>query len=94
MTHFAKNLRAVRENKNLSRAKLERELKLGRGRINDYEKSICVPGIDTLIVISDYFCISVDDLLRKNLDSIEYLSGIQFKNDCGTRIENDINQFV
>ena len=58
-----KNLKLLREEKQLSQQKLGNHLLLSQQSINNYENGINEPDISTLIKIADFFETSVDFLI-------------------------------
>ena len=64
---IAKNLKHLRQSKKLSQEMLAEDLGVTRSRISSYEEGRAAPSIGFLIIVSDYFNISIDILLRKNI---------------------------
>ena len=67
---LATNLRYLRKKKGKTQDGLASELQIGRTTLANYEAGISEPNIDTLMIISNYFGISVDDLLSKNVEEL------------------------
>ena len=58
-------LREIRKSKNISQLKLAMDLNLSQNTISRYETGEREPGIVELILIADYFKISIDYLLER-----------------------------
>ena len=58
-----KNLKALRESKNISQQKLGESIGLSQQAIYKYENHIAEPDIQTMIALADYFETSVDYLI-------------------------------
>ncbi|MBL7471184.1 helix-turn-helix domain-containing protein [Robertkochia sediminum] len=67
MSYFGKNIRKIRNLKNLSQQAMAEVFELKRGALGAYEEGRSEPKIDTLIKFANYFGISIDDLLTKEL---------------------------
>lgn len=63
MTGFSERLTQLRESKDLSKKQLAQVLHVSASCISQYENGSSMPGYDTLIAISQYFCVSIDYLL-------------------------------
>jgi transcriptional regulator with XRE-family HTH domain len=67
--YLAGNLKQLRKKSGKTQDALSVELKIGRTTIANYEAGISEPNVDTLIAISVYFGVAVDDLLSKNMEN-------------------------
>ena len=67
--YLAGNLKYLRKKSGKTQDALSAELKIGRTTIANYEAGISEPNVDTLLAISTYFGIGVDDLLSKNMEN-------------------------
>jgi len=67
MNMVGRNIRYLRNLKNLSQDALATALEISRARLVTYENERNEPSIDVLISISDYFVISLDALIKGNL---------------------------
>lgn len=56
-------LKQLRKEKNLSQTELAKELNMSQRMYNTYETGIREPSIDTLIMISNYYNVSLDYLV-------------------------------
>ena len=61
--NFATNLKFLRKSKNLSQNELANEINLTRQTISNYEKGLRQPDLFALTKISNFFSISVDELI-------------------------------
>ncbi len=67
MSNIGKNIRKIRSVKNLNQTQFAELFDLKRASIGAYEEGRAEPKIATLSQIANYFGISVDDLLNKEL---------------------------
>lgn len=65
--YFYSNLSYLRTTKQLTQTALGNEIGLSKQIICLYESGTREPSIKTLLLVSDYFGVSIDDLLRKDL---------------------------
>ncbi|MFZ7120036.1 MAG: helix-turn-helix domain-containing protein [Eubacteriaceae bacterium] len=61
---FSQKLKILRKREGLSQEKLAEELKVSRQAVSKWESGYSYPEIDKLIVLSDLFKISLDDLVK------------------------------
>lgn len=73
MSFFGTNLKKIRKLKSLSQQELADIIDLKRGTLGAYEEGRSEPKIDTLIRIANYFSISIDGLLQRELTVNELL---------------------
>ena len=71
--HFSKNLKLLRKRRGRSQEDLASLLHIKRTSLSGYELGTSFPNYETLILISDFFMISIDKLLRVDLSSISEL---------------------
>lgn len=71
MNYFAKNLKLLRRNSNLSQEGFAILVGLNRGNIASYEKQSAEPSMKNLSKIGKYFNIELNDLIEKDL-SLRY----------------------
>ncbi len=64
LNHFIENFKKLRKQKGLSQPMLADALKIKRSRVGSWEEGRAHPDFDMLITISNYFNISIDDLLK------------------------------
>ncbi|MDT0644315.1 helix-turn-helix transcriptional regulator [Zunongwangia sp. F363] len=67
MSYFGKNIRKIRNAKKLSQQAFAETFDLKRGTLGAYEEERSEPRIETIVKIANYFSISIDDLLTKEL---------------------------
>lgn len=67
-----KNIKYLRKKNGRSQQELADTMSIGRTSLGDYERGRTEPDISSLIKLSDYFSISIDDLIRKDLQKEDY----------------------
>ncbi|MCD6556870.1 MAG: helix-turn-helix transcriptional regulator [Bacteroidales bacterium] len=67
MSYIGKNIRKIRMSKKMTQTEFAELFDLKRTAVGSYEEGRAEPKIDTLIKIADYFKLSLDSLLRKEL---------------------------
>ena len=67
MSKIGKNIRKIRVVKQLSQASFAQIFNMARPSVGAYEEGRAEPRIDTVVQIGQYFGISIDDLLNKEL---------------------------
>lgn len=67
MSSIGKNIRKIRTVKKLSQASFAELFNLARPSVGAYEEERAEPKLETLILIANYFGISIDSLLTKEL---------------------------
>ena len=72
--YLAVNLKFIREQKGLNQTEFGNIIGKKKSIVGPYEKGEVEPDISTLINISDFFGISISDLIGKNLSGSEILS--------------------
>ncbi|MDO7173346.1 XRE family transcriptional regulator [Mariniflexile sp. AS56] len=80
MKMISKNIRHLRHLKGLTQETLADDLQVTRSRISSYEEGRSAPTIDMLILISDYFKLPIDILLRNDLTKATDSSFIEVGN--------------
>ena len=73
MTEIGYNIKKIRAVKKLNQSQFAELFGVKRANIGSYEEQRAEPKLDLIIAISDYFKISVDDLIRKKLSVNEIL---------------------
>jgi transcriptional regulator with XRE-family HTH domain len=66
--YLAANLKFLRKKSGKTQDALSSEVKIGRTTIANYEAGISEPNVETLITIANFFGVSMDELLSKNLE--------------------------
>lgn len=69
---FGQNLEKLRLAKNLSKRELSKQIGVTEATISYYESGKRSPSADNLIKISDFFKVSIDVLLRGDVDKIDF----------------------
>ena len=67
MSYFGLNIKKIRAAKKLSQTEFAKIFDLTRAAVGAYEEGRAEAKIDTLIKIADYFKLTLDQLLRKEL---------------------------
>lgn len=77
--HFGTNLSFLRKRKQLSQADLANELEIKRSSLSGYELGNSEPNFETLLCFSTFFKMSIDKLLKVDLQKISvlYLSQLE-----------------
>lgn len=78
MSYFGKNIRKIRIAKKMTQTEFAELFELKRTALGSYEEGRAEAKINTIIQIADYFKLSIDQLLRKELTINEIF---HFKND-------------
>lgn len=65
MTKFPERLRQLREERGVSQAAVGKELKVSRYTVYSYEKGKTDPTLDGLVILADYFDVTLDYLLGR-----------------------------
>ncbi|WP_111708478.1 XRE family transcriptional regulator [Lutibacter citreus] len=69
MNFLSKNIKHLRTLKGLTQEQFAQELSVSRSRISSYEENRAVPPIDFLLLLSDFFEVSIDILVKNDLSS-------------------------
>ncbi len=73
MSHFGRNIKKIRTVKNLSQQNFADLFDLKRATLGAYEEGRSEPKIENIIKVANYFSISIDDLLTRDLTVNELL---------------------
>ncbi|MBL1279295.1 MAG: helix-turn-helix transcriptional regulator [Fluviicola sp.] len=65
------NLKLLRKRKKLSQEEVAQELGLTRSSYSGYENEVAQPNIESLVLFSDFYKVSVDDLIRKDFSKFK-----------------------
>jgi transcriptional regulator with XRE-family HTH domain len=68
--YFGSNIKFLRNRKKLTQDQLALALDIKRSTLNNYENEISGPNLNSLILLSDYFNVAVDTLLRVELNKL------------------------
>lgn len=66
MTKFPERLRQLREERGVSQAVVSKELGVSRYTVYSYEKGKTDPTLDSLVILADYFDVTLDYLLGRS----------------------------
>jgi len=64
-------LKLLRKRKKLSQEEVAQELGLTRSSYSGYENEVAQPNIESLVLFSDFYKVSVDDLIRKDFSKFK-----------------------
>lgn len=70
MNYFANNIQALRKQKGLSQKEMAENLGFPRTTWSSYEQGVSVPGLDELIRVAEFFGITMDSLISRDLSII------------------------
>ncbi len=70
--HLKENIKTLRKRKDLTQEQLAQEIGINQKMIQHYEKGRCDPPLETLEKLSDFFGVSIDDMIRKELTILVY----------------------
>ncbi len=65
--NFGKNIKLLRKRRGRTQDELAGFLKMKRSTLSGYENGVAQPGIENLIILSEYFNISIDTLVKIKL---------------------------
>ncbi len=68
--YFSSNIKFLRSRKKFTQDQLAVSLDIKRSTLNNYENDISGPSIPMLILLSDYFHVAIDTLLRVDLSKL------------------------
>lgn len=79
MSNFGNNIQLLRKRKKISQAELAEELNIKRSSLSGYELGNSEPNFETLLAFSSFFKVSIDKLLKVDLNRISelYLSQLE-----------------
>ena len=63
------NLKLLRKRLGKSQEEVAHDLNLTRSSYSGYENNVAQPNLDSLILFSDYYRVSIDDLVRQDLEN-------------------------
>lgn len=92
MYQLNERLRNLRLQNNISQNALAKQMDLTRATINAWEMGISYPNAQSLILLSNYFNVSVDYIL--GLDDKQMLDISQLTNDEKRMINEIVNHFI
>lgn len=68
---IGKNLKLLRNRLKKSQEEVATDLKLTRSSYSGYENNVAQPNLESLILFSDYYKMSIDDLVKKDLSTFK-----------------------
>jgi transcriptional regulator with XRE-family HTH domain len=68
---IGKNLKLLRNRIKKSQEEVAQELNLTRSSYSGYENNVAQPNLESLILFSNYFKVTIDDLVKKDLSSFK-----------------------
>jgi len=68
--YFDANIKLLRKRKNFTQDEVATRLQMKRSTLSGYENRVSQPGLDVLILFSEYYNIAVDTLLKVNLSKL------------------------
>lgn len=94
MSHIGNNIRKIRSVKNQSQTEFAELFDLKRASVGAYEEGRAEPKIATVIQIANYFGISTDDLLQKDLSVNDLYRFDIFKEELQSEYGNTLTPSV
>lgn len=94
--YFAQNLKFLREKIGESLVGVARRFKVSYMTISRYENGECQPSLEMLINLADFYNISVDDLLKKDLRPALplYISNIKYIRELYGITQEDMANYL
>ena len=84
---LSKNIVALRKTKKLTQSELAEKLNYSDKTVSKWEKGDAVPDVETLISISQFFEVSIDDLVSKSIEEVS-------KRKTKQKIQNKRNKII
>ncbi|HMH33530.1 MAG TPA: helix-turn-helix transcriptional regulator [Puia sp.] len=75
MNFFPKNLRYLRKKKGQNQSELSKLVNKKQNTIGNWENAVSEPGIRELTILTQYFGVSLEDLVASDLETMDRLSG-------------------
>lgn len=72
--NLSDNLIRLRKSRNLTQAEFADIVKYSDKSISKWETGTSVPNLETLVVISEYYGITIDELIKKPVDSLDLIT--------------------
>ena len=66
METLSQNLKRLRAEKGITQKALAMRLNLSAGTISNYENGVHMPDLETLCMLADFYCVSLDFLLGRS----------------------------
>jgi transcriptional regulator with XRE-family HTH domain len=68
--YFDSNIKFLRKRKNRTQDEVAEQLKMKRSTLSGYENRVAQPGLEVLLLFSDYYKIALDTLLKVDLSTL------------------------
>lgn len=68
--YFDSNIKLLRKRKNLTQDEVAEKLEMKRSTLSGYENRVAQPGLDILLIFSNFYNISIDTLLKVDLSKL------------------------
>jgi len=68
--YFDSNIKLLRKRKRLTQDEAAAQLRIKRSTLSGYENRVAQPGLDVLLLFSDYYKIAIDTLLKVDLSKL------------------------
>jgi transcriptional regulator with XRE-family HTH domain len=78
--YFDSNIKLLRKRRNRTQDEVAEKLKMKRSTLSGYENRVAQPGLDVLLIFSDYYRIAVDTLLKVDLSALSETQLRQLEN--------------
>lgn len=85
---LGKNLRYLRKQRGLNQDEMQAGTGIARSTWSNYEKDITEPNFEGLIQISSFFGVSIDDLLRKDMEIEKAIVHLNAGSDVSEKIKS------
>ena len=69
--YLSSNLKLLRKNRKLSQEDVSKKIGLTRSSYSGYENGVAEPGIENLVLISEFYKIPLDDIIKKDLAQLK-----------------------
>ncbi len=70
MTIFSNNIRLLRRRKRFTQEDIAQALQMKRSTLSGYENEVAYPNINALVSLSEYFNVSIDTLIKVDLEQL------------------------
>ncbi len=68
--YFDSNIKLLRKRRNRTQDEVAEQLQMKRSTLSGYENRVAQPGIEVLLLFSDYYHMAVDTLLKVDLSGL------------------------
>lgn len=70
MSIFSKNIKMLRKRKQFTQDEVSQDLSMKRSTLSGYENEVAHPNMQALVALSDYFNVSIDTLIKVELNKL------------------------